>query len=293
MTVEQGNSMTEGETRLPGIRDFAPAAVRRAVRNEALTHPATLYPAVAGILGGVAWALFGSPLLLAATFGASLIGLTSLTVNYFFRDRTIANRYVEQLKQQMVEKEDQLLENLLQDLTNCQGLVGAEHYAQQGLDQLTKIQRKYENLNDLVEQKLGSGEFALGGVWAATEQVYLGVLENLTNVVTGLQSISTIDPHYIRDRLTYLSNLDRPADADLREVDTLQQRGGIREEQLQRVNELLTRNEEALTRLEEATVAVSAIRSGESFTSVDTDNSVERLRELAHEINERQRGLGA
>lgn len=285
--------MSREEPRLPGIGDFAPKAVRRAIRNESLTHPATIYPGVAGILGGVAWALFGSPVLLGAAFGALLIGLTSMTVNYFFRDNAIAERYVEHLKKQMAEREERLLKDLKQNLAQCRDIPGAKHYATQGLEQFTKIRKKYDNLNNLVEQKLGSGELALGGVWAAMEQVYLGVLENLKSIVTALQSISTIDPRYIRNRLRWLAALDHPTEADRREVETLRERERLRTEQLEKVNEFLTRNEEALTRLEETTVTISAIRSDEEFTTVQTDDSVERLRQLARQIHERQSGLGA
>ncbi|MDQ7781467.1 MAG: hypothetical protein RDU20_01215 [Desulfomonilaceae bacterium] len=285
--------MSEGETRLPGMNDFAPEAVRRAIRKESLTHPATLYPGVVGILGAVAWGLFGAPVLLGVSFGAFLLSLTGLTVNYFFRDGTIARRYVEFLKKQLAEKEEDLLRNLQQDLMECRDIAAADRYVRQGSDQFDKIRRKYDNLNKLVEDKLGSGELSLGGVWAAAEQVYLGVLENLRNVVNSLHSISTIDPLYISDRLNWLSGIEKPDDADLREMETLRRRERLRVEQLQRVNEYLTRNEEALTRLEEATIAVAAIRSDDGFTGVDTEHSVERLRELAREINERQGGLRA
>ncbi len=285
--------MTQGDTRVPGIRDFAPEAVRRAIRNESLTHPATLYPGVVGILGAVAWGLFGAPVLLGVALGAFLVSLTGLTVNYCFRDKIIAGRYVEVLKKQLADKEERLLKNLHQDLVGCGEIVGADHYADQGLVQFEKIRRKYDALNNLVDEKLGSGELSLGGVWAATEQVYLGVLENLRNVVNSLRSVSGIDPVYISDRLSWLNGLEKPDDADLREIETLRKREELRTDQLRRVNEYLTRNEEALTRLEEATIAVSAIRSDDGFTGVDTQQSVERLRELAREINERQSGLRA
>ncbi|MFH1117298.1 MAG: hypothetical protein V1792_25550 [Pseudomonadota bacterium] len=283
--------MNQGDTGVPGIRDFAPEAVRRAIRNESLTHPATLYPGVVGILGALAWGLFGAPVLLGVSLGAFLVSLTGLTVNYCFRDKIIEGRYVEVLKKRLEEKEERLLKDLHQDLLECGDIVGAENFAKQGSVQFEKIRRKYDDLNQLVEDKLGSGELSLGGVWAATEQVYLGALENLRNVVDSLRSVSTIDPVYIGDRLTWLSGLEKPDDADLREMEALRKREQLRIDQFQRVNEYLTRNEEALTRLEEATIAVSGIRSDNGFTGADTQQSVERLRELAREIHERQSGL--
>lgn len=280
--------MNQAESSLPPARDFAPMAVRRAVRTEALTHPLTLYPAVTGLLGGLAWALFGSPILLGVAFGGALVGLAGLTVNYFFRDKTFAMRYVEHLKEQMAARERTLLESLGEALQSCTAIEGTEEYAQQGLEQFERVQQKYESLMRLLEQKLGSGELALGGIWAATEQVYLGVLENLRQVESLLRSIATIDQAYIDHRLEKLSRIAAPDEADVRESQTLLKRKKLREDQLRNVNEILTQNEEALTQLEEATIAVSAIRSGERFTAVNTLSSMKRLRELADTLYEKQ-----
>jgi len=280
--------MNQVESGLPPARDFAPMAVRRAVRAEALTHPLTLYPAVTGLLGGLAWALFGSPILLGVAFGGALVGLAGLTVNYFFRDKTFAARYVEHLKEQVAARERALLESLAEELQSCIAIEGTEEYAQQGLEQFERVQQKYESLMGLLEQKLGSGELALGGIWAATEQVYLGVLENLRQVESLLRSIATIERAYIDHRLEKLSRIAAPDEADVRERQTLLKRKKMREDQLRNVNELLTQNEEALTQLEEATIAVSGIRSGERFTTVRTLSSMKRLRELADTIYEKQ-----
>lgn len=281
--------MDSAEGGLPRVGNFGPKAVQRAIRNEALTHPATLYPGVVGILGGLAGFLFGSSLLLGVGFGAALLGLTGLTVNYFFRDKTFANRYIERLKQQTAAQEELLLKNLQEDLVQCRSIAGAEEYGEQALAQFTKIEEKYGKLNTLLEHKLGSGEFALGGIWAANEQVYLGVLENLKEIVSVVHTISTIDSSYIHDRLKKLSRLRKPTAADKREAETLIKRKRIRDEQLEKVNELLTRNEEALTQIEEATVAVAEIRADDRFTTIDTADSVQRLRELAGTIHERHR----
>jgi hypothetical protein len=279
--------MTQEEKGLPPARDFAPNALKRAIRAEALTHPLTLYPSVVGVLGGLAWALFGSPLLLGVAFGGIVVGLSGLTVNYFFRDRTFAKRYVEQLKKMAAEREQALLDGLRTGLQACQSIPGAEEYAAQALEQFVRIGQKYDNIMKLLDQKLGSGELALGGIWAAAEQVHLGVLENLRRIEHLLQGTATIDETYIHQRLDRLSQLAKLDEADIREVETLKKRKALREELLHTVNELLTQNEEALTQLEETAVAVAGIPSEERFTSIDTLDSVKRLRELATAIYDR------
>jgi len=276
--------MNRSDEGRPAARDFGPIAVRSAIRREALTHPATLYPGVAGVLGGLAWALFGSPIFLGFAFAASIAGLASFTVNYFFRDKTFSGRYVEQLKERMAAQKRELVDSIQEGLRGAGEIPGGEEHAYQGLEQFAGIRQKYDNFNALVEEKFGSGELALGEIWSAMEQVYLGVLENLREVVSLLQSISTIDPEYIRKRLDKLSRMKGKDEADLRETETLLKRQKLRDDQLRKVNELLTRNEEALTQMEEATIAVAGIRSEDPFTAVNTVDSVNRLRELASTI---------
>jgi hypothetical protein len=71
-------------------------------------------------------------------------------------------------------------------------------------------------------------------------------------------------------------------------METLRKRRRLWDDQLDNVNELLTRNEEALTQLEEVAVAIAAIRSGEGFATVNTTESVKRLHELADRIYQKQ-----
>lgn len=275
----------------PSADDFSPKAVMRAVRNEALTHPVTLYPLVVGALGGLAGFLFASPAFLMLGFGSVLTGLAGLTVNYFFRDKVLAARYAERLKEELTERQELHLQEIFDDLNGCRIMGGAEKYAEQGLEQFAMIQKKYDTLRNLIEEKIGGGEFELGGIWGASEQVYLGVLDNLKDVVSALRGVDAIDLIYIESRLKQLAKLKDPEPADVREVETLKKRRKLRESLLGRANDLLTSNEEALTQMEETAVAVSGIRSDDGFTEIDPQTSMERLRDLAKSIYDKHGGL--
>jgi len=277
--------MSSQDTRVPKMSDLADAAVRRAVRNEALTHPATLYPITGGILGALAWYLFGSPVLLAAGLGAILTGLTGLTINYFFRDKTFAARYVEKLKQQLAARDEDLLTSLRQGLEECGGITAIRSEANQGLAQFDKVRQKYADLNALIEEKIGSGELTLGQIWAVAEQVYLGVLDNLKEVVSLVRGFATTDREDLDNHIKRLSRTAAEGDADKREMETLKKRRRLWKEQVRKVEELLARNEEALTQLEEITLAVSGIRSDDALAAVDTTQSTRRLQELGDRIS--------
>lgn len=275
----------------PSAADFAPKAVMRAVRNEALTHPVTLYPLVLGVLGGLTGFLFTSPAFLMLGFGSVLTGLAGLTINYFFRDKALAARYTQRLREESSKRLELHLRSISDDLNACRSIPGAEKYAEQGLEQFNMIQGKYDALRRLVEEKLGGGEMELGGVWGASEQVYLGVLDNLKDVARSLRGVGAIDVAYIESRLRQLAKLKKPQQADIREVETLKKRWRLRNSLLGKANDLLTCNEEAMTQMEETAVAVSGIRSDDGFTEIDPQTSMERLRDLAKSLYDKHGGV--
>ena len=53
------------------------------------------------------------------------------------------------------------------------------------------------------------------------------------------------------------------------------------DEQLDKVNQLLTNNEEAMTALEEATAAIAAMHTGGKFSDADYESAIAQLQEIA------------
>jgi uncharacterized protein YPO0396 len=69
--------------------------------------------------------------------------------------------------------------------------------------------------------------------------------------------------------------------ADKEEVETLQLRAKIRNEQMDRVNELLTINEKAMTELDKTTSAIANIKKTNNRASIDLESALKDLEELA------------
>jgi hypothetical protein len=273
--------MDAGGSAPPTLSDFSQKAIQKAIRNEALSHPVTLYSGVAAVLTALSWVSFGVPAFFWAAFGSAVVSIGSLIVNYCFRDRLLGETYIRRLNDRFAQRKESVLNSLLSDLETCANIPGAEDHVAQGLEQFTKIKQSYDNLRGVLERSLGAGGLDYGRMWGASEQAYLGVLDNLRQVVTILRSLATIDPDYIQQRLRQLDALDKLTDADKRELITLHKRSSVREEQLQKVNDILTRNEEAITGIEEATAAVAAIGTDDTFADVDPETSISQLRELA------------
>jgi hypothetical protein len=265
----------------PPLSDFSQKAIQRAVLKEGLGHPLTLFPPALGLISGLAGFLFSVPPLFAIMAGTFVIGAGSIIVNIFLLSERSASRYIRRLNAKLKEHEKYVLASLEKDLLECSSIKGGEHYALQGVEQFRRIQEKYQNVLDLLEQKLSSGELTFGRFSGAAEQVYLSTLNNLKQVVATLQSAGTIDPGYIEGRLEQLGMLKQKSEADGKEVDTLKKRRALREEQLDKINHLLTRNEEAMTEMETTTAAIADMQTDGSFAATDFDHAITLLQELA------------
>jgi len=147
------------------------------------------------------------------------------------------------------------------ELVECKSIQGVEHFAAQGAEQFTRIREKFENLREILAQKLNTGELTYGRYFGTAEQVYLSVLDNLRDVVNLLNSVSSIDADYINSRLYELSKHKNPTEADKQEVETLNERKQLRESQSQKVDVLLTLNEKAMTQIDQTTAAIAEMKT--------------------------------
>ncbi|MBI5248762.1 MAG: hypothetical protein HY912_04645 [Desulfomonile tiedjei] len=278
--------MNAGSPELPQVENTSDKAFRKIVRNEAVTHPATLYPAVLGVLGGLAGILFASPASLMFSVGMFMLGTGSLIVNCFFRDKAIAEAYSRRIKEQLAKEQLNRLISIGQKLAECAQVEACAAYAAQGMDQFKQVRSKYDRLQELLEESMGNVELTAGASFAA-EQVYLSILDNLTDVVTALSAVSTLDLEYLERRMSFLKDLKKPSGADLREKETLEKRKDLYTEQLQIADNLLSTNEEAITQLQQVIMAISASPPLERFAEITPETSGQKLLELAQRIRQR------
>ncbi len=280
---------------LPDLDDFSSTSVKKAVRAESLLHPLTLYPLALGALSGMAAFLYELPLFFVGMGGLMALGTTTSIINFFFRDDAIAQKYLDSLSKKFAEQRRQLLQTLEQDLEQCSTISGAEHFGKQGLTQFKNIENKYRKLKNLLNKKFSAGELTHGSYLGAAEQVYLSVLDNLQRIVSLLQGAGAIDPEYIKHRQQELKKLKKIDKADEREFQTLSKRKGLRDKQLQQVNQLLTTNEESMTTMDETSAAIAALETDRGLAEVDMETAMGHLRELAkrvgnYELNTEKKG---
>ncbi len=267
---------------LATIGDFSQQAIGKAVLRHTIQHPLTLYPMVLGVLGATAAVVLDFPFaVLLGSITALGGGVMGWVVNFFFRSEVFATRYIHGCQEAVALQRGRLMDTMYEDLGQCRSIAGSEHFAEQGIAQLEQVQKRLVTLRELLADKLNRSELSYGRYLGAAERVYLAVLDNLRDVTTILKSVSTIDPAYLSHRLNELKQLKNPTDADREENETLVKRRALREQQLQRVNVLLTRNEEAMTQMDDATAALANLDTDESRPSLDLETAIEELQKLA------------
>jgi len=111
----------------PGAEDFAPRAVERAVRTEALQHPLTIVPG-AGALGLAFWsAVMGlHPATLVAMLGLAFVSGVSCAYQYLMRGEDHATAHVERLRNLRRQHEAQEVIDLAGDCRRASFIQGAE-----------------------------------------------------------------------------------------------------------------------------------------------------------------------
>lgn len=255
--------------------DLSKKAVDMAVLSGALQHPAVVYPAAAGVIGGLgAVVLTASPLLITGAVVGGGVALLSLGVNYLFRRDFFAARYLESAHQNLVEYRTTLLADLENDL--------GEVKAREAQAQLERFGEKLKTFEEVLDEKLGRKEITYGRFLGIAEQVYLSGLDNLRQVALARKSAGTVDEGYIRGRIKAL----RSSGGDLSkakkdELAGLEQQLALAAKQNAGVESLLAQNEQALAQLDQALAAITEMKTGSTQSSVSMETAMSDLQSVA------------
>lgn len=254
--------------------DLSKRAVDWAVLSGSLQHPAVVYPATVGVLGGIGAALLtASPVLVTGAVVAGGVALLTLGVNCLFRRDFFASRYLESAHQSLVAYRAALLENLEQDLR--------EHESREGLSQLDRFGEKVKAFEEVLDDKLGRKELTYARFLGIAEQVYLSGMDNLRQVALAKKSAGTVDEAYIRGRIKSLGASGELSEARKQELASLRQQLELAAKQQASVEALLAQNEQALAQLDVALAAITDMKTGSSHSSVGMETAMSDLQHIA------------
>lgn len=262
--------MASGAARL-GREEFSESAVRRAVVRDTISHPLSVYPAVVGMLGGLAVALFGpTAALVWGASGALCLGFGSWLINFAFRRDALANAYLQRVHRALTREAESRLVALQAELT--------ELNVPQGVEQLKDLAEKLANLKELLKRQLAEGELTYGRYLAIAEQVYLSGIDNLQQVAMALRSVRTIDVDELDARIAELKRRKTRTSQVAEEVESLEARRTLVVQQRAKVADLLAENERAMTQIDQTAAAIADMDTGTARASLDMETA---MRELA------------
>lgn len=257
------------------LPDLSKRAVDMAVLTGSLQHPAVVYPAAAGVVGGLGAALItASPLMIAGAVVGGGIAALALGVNYLFRRDYFATRYIEAAHESLAEYRKALLENLEEDLTEVK--------AKEALAQLERFGDKLATFEDVLDDKLGRKELTFARFLGIAEQVYLSGIDNLRQVALAKKSAGVVDEAYIRNRIRQIEGGGKDlSKAKKDELSSLQKQLELAAKHSGSVEALLAQNEQALAQMDQALAAVTDMKTGSAHSSVGMETAMSDLQHIA------------
>src|SRR6266851_4707806 len=154
------------------LPDLSKRAIDWAVLSSSLQHPAVIYPAAAGVLGGLGAALLtASPALITGAAIGGGVALVSLGVNCLLRRQHFASSYIEKAHQALIAYRTSVLEHLERDLR--------EAGSREGRSQFERFAEKIKAFEDVLDDKLGKNELTYSRFLGIAQQVYLSGMDKL------------------------------------------------------------------------------------------------------------------
>jgi hypothetical protein len=257
--------------------DLSRKAINLSVFSRSLQHPAVVYPAALGLLGGLGAALLvSSPMILIGAAAAGGIAVAGLGANYIFRRERFAREYIQAASAQISAERAAMLENLEQDLQ--------EAGRKEAVRQLGRFRDKIETFEQMLSEKLGESELTHARFLGIAEQVYLSGVDNLRGVVYAARGAAAIDAPYIRSRIGSLES-GKQAGKDT-EIQSLNEQLRLHAEHMARMDAALAQNEQALARLDAAIAAVSQMKTEAGRASVSMETAMQELSRVAQRARE-------
>lgn len=254
--------------------DLSPAAIQRAVTKKTIQKPYVLYPLAVGLLGGLAAVVLepSAYLVIPAIIGA-MAGAGAWIYDMTLRRQFHAGEYLKKIHAILESDRKDSLKHLKLTLQDVD--------AEAELNQLQRLQAKYDTFEELLRRKLNPGELSFNRYLSMAEQVFLAALDNLKRIADIKKSIAAIDEKHIRQRIGKLSaDVSVPASLN-QEREALTQRLQLLQLQRDKIQALMTQNETAMTNMDEVMAAIAEMNTTNRRATMDMEDAMLELERLA------------
>jgi hypothetical protein len=255
------------------VKELEPAAIKKAVISASIQSPATLYPAVVGLLAGCYGALFAfSPVVIGVSVVGGLASLVNSGVQFGLLGEKHANTIVMRYRDEMNKERLKTLSKLKEKLS--------EHPDSLSLKQVDSFDAKYKNFVAILDQKLNPGELTYNRYLTIAEQVFLAGLDNLENYAISKSSVKAIDVSHINDEISHLDTIKEKNSGSKKTYKELSERLRLHKMQIDKADNYLLENEQALTQLDSVTTKIANINTKQSHAEVDLESAMDELKYL-------------
>ena len=108
----------------------------------------------------------------------------------------------------------------------------------------------------------------------------------MQDISESLKSIRAIDPDHIKNQLERLQKIKTPDESVLQGIKDLEIRQKLREDQLNKVKQLLRQNEKAMTQLDKTTIAIAEMDTVKGQADVDMETAMAELSNITERAKE-------
>lgn len=298
----------QSEARIPGADDFNSRAVYRAVLTDTLQHPATILPAAVSAVGGLYLGLIGlDPMAFAVTFGSALVATGAWIVNYFLRGEALAEKHVEELREQRRRLQEQQRQSRLGEAFDLAAEWQALGHAE-GMQQARELGEAYRQLEDYLKQRITqdkSSSLSVQRLAVLAEDTYYEGMAILRKALDLCRALSQMDKAKLerelgdwRAELGALRLITQPTDVQKTQMQSLGTRVAAHEKRLelhdqhtQTLHQLLAQSEQLEAALESTNLEAADLSNADVLLSTGHSASeLERAVNAARRVEERLRG---
>lgn len=173
------------------------------------------------------------------------------------------------------------LKELKRFISKTQYLENVGNLGERAADQLKQSSERFQKFEALLLLKFSPQELTYTRYHSAGGDAFLALLDSLNRVATTLYSLNAVDLKKLEERLKELNTISA-TERSRAELESLEERKVLREQQVVKITELLAMNEKALTEFDRVSLALSDIQTRKGETNVGLDAALAELSELAN-----------
>jgi len=157
-------------------------------------------------------------------------------------------------------------------------------HSTQALAQLKILVSRFEGVVSILGAKLNETEITYTRYYDASHDVFTSIIVNLSIASSLMRSVDGINSEHIEARLESLESILQKHDADIEELQTLEERKELISSQMEKINVLLTKNEVALTKLDKLNAALAQMNIVGGRVPSEFDSAIAEMENLVERV---------